>query len=120
MNKGFIEIGKSVIAVGQMFIQFPKPIGENQPLPQPRVWVKVGNEVLRGEEVSLFVDNNAIVRLSVKAADRIGIMDKWYISDGYYGKSVREGDFVPIDDLRETDGICEEMGYPPYRVDLGF
>ena len=120
MNKSFIEIGKSVIEVGQMFLQFPKPVADNQPLPQPRLWVKVSNETVWGEEVSLFVDNNAIVRLSTKAADRIGIMDRWYVSDGYYGESVRKGDFVPIDDLRETDGICEEKGYPLYQIDLGF
>ena len=119
MDKRFIEIGKSVIAVGQMFLQFPKPIADNQPLPQPRLWVKVSNETVWGEEVSLFVDNNAIVRLSVKS-ERIGIMDRWYVSDGYYGESVRKGDFVPIDDLRETDGICEEKGYPLYQIDLRF
>ncbi len=119
MNKNFIEINKSVIAVGQMFIQFPKPT-DYQPEPQPRVWVKVSDEFVWGEGVSLFVDNNAIVRKCVNPSARIGVMERWYVTDGYYGESVRKGDIVPIDDLRETDGICEEKGYPPYLVDLEF
>lgn len=118
MNKSGIEIEKSVIAMGQMFLQFPQPIADNQPKPKPRVWVKVANETISGEQVSLFVDNNAIVKITTKAADKIGIRDKWYITDSYYGKCVREGEFVPIDDLRQTDGICLEMGYPSYEIEL--
>ena len=93
---------KSNIAKGQMFIQFPQPIAELQDTPKPRVWVKVANETMSGEEVSLF-----------------GIRDKWYITDTYYGYNVRKGDFVPIDDLREVDDICIERGCGfPEEVDF--
>lgn len=115
---------KSNIEVGQMFIQFPQPISDNQEKPMPRVWVKIKSEVLGNhygedtEEVSIFVDNNALVQFSINPNYRIGIRDKWYITDTYYGTCVREGKFVPIDDLRQTDGICLEMGYPKYEVNL--
>ena len=115
---------KSNIAIGQMFIQFPQPIADGQEKPMPRVWVKIKNEVFGNhygedkEEVSLFVDNNALVQFSINPNYRIGIMDKWSITDSYYGRCVREGKFVPIDDLRQTDGICLEMGYPKYEINL--
>lgn len=110
---------KSNIAKGQMFIQFPQPIAELQDAPKPRVWVKVANETMSGEEISLFVDNNALVRLSIGQLKSFGIRDKWYITDTYYGYNVRKGDFVPIDDLREVDDICIERGCGfPEEVDF--
>ena len=104
---------KSNIAQGQMFIQFPQPIPELQDTPKPRVWVKVSDAdfEIADSGVSLFVDNRSLVLHSVGQLKKVGIRDKWYISDGYYGKCVREGVFVPIDDLREVEGICEELGY---------
>ena len=117
---------KSNIAIGQMFIQFPQPISDNQEKPMPRVWVKVANKVLGHhygedkEEVSLFVDNNALVQSSINPNYCIGIRDKWNITDRYYGECVRKGMFVPITDLREADGVCDEIGWPKYEVDLGF
>ena len=109
---------KSVIEMGQMFVQFPKPIAELQETPKARVWVKVANEVHDGEEISLFVDNNTIALISIGAVNKLGIRDKWHITDSYYGYNVRKGNFVPISDLRETDDICEQAGYPPYEVEL--
>ena len=101
---------KSNIEVGQMFIQFPKPIIELQDTPKPRVWVKVANETLGVDEVSLFVDNRVLVLLSIGALNRIGIRDKWFITDKYYGDCVRNGSFVPIDDLNKVEDICIERG----------
>jgi hypothetical protein len=115
---------KSNIAVGQMFIQFPKPIADDQEKPMPRVWVKIEGKVFGNhygedkEEVSLFVDNNALAKFSTNPNYRIGIMDKWYITDKYYGYSVRKGVFVPIDDLNDVNNICLEMGYPKYEIEL--
>ena len=116
---------KSNIAKGQMFIQFPQPIAELQDTTNPRVWVKIKSEVLGNhygedkEEVSLFVDNNALVRLSIGQLKSFGLRDKWYITDTYYGYNVRKGDFVPIDDLREVDDICIERGCGfPEEVDF--
>lgn len=104
---------KSNIAQGQMFIQFPQPIPELQDTPKPRVWVKVSDAdfEIADSGVSLFVDNRSLVLLAFGQLKEVGIRDKWYISDGYYGKCVRKGKFVPIDDLREVEGICEELGY---------
>jgi hypothetical protein len=118
------DMVKSNIAVGQMFIQFPQPIAELQEAPKPRVWVKVKNEVLGNhygedsEETSLFIDNEALAKFSIGSIKQFGIRDKWHITDGYYGQCVREGKFVPVSDLNEVDGICLEMGYPPYEMDI--
>lgn len=106
---------KSCIAQGQMFIQFPQPIAELQDTPKPRVWVKIRNEELDGKEVSLFVDNEVLILIAMGAHDvkekGVGIRDKWLVTDGYYGKCVREGKFVPIDDLRQVEDICVQLGY---------
>lgn len=109
---------KSDIPNGQMFIQFPSPIPELQDNPEPKVWVKVASETIDGEEVSLFIDNEAMAKVSVGALKKLGIRDKWNITDGYYGHMVQKGEFVPIDDLNEVDGICVEKGYPKYEIDL--
>ena len=109
---------KSNIAVGQMFVQFPKPIADDQEKPMPRVWVKVANETIDGEEVSLFVDNNAMVKISSGVLNKFGIRDRWYITDKYYGYNVLNGDFVPIDDLNDVNNICLERGYPKYEIEL--
>jgi hypothetical protein len=112
---------KSNIAIGQMFIYFDKSYME-----QPKVWVKVKNEEFgnfRGEateEVSSFVDNQALVEVSIGMKKHITIHDKWSITDSYYGKMVREGKFVPIDDLNKTDYICLQLGWPMYLMDIGF
>lgn len=101
---------KSNIANGQMFIQFPQPIAELQDTPKPRVWVKVGNYD-ENESLSLFVDNDAMIGISIGAVKQLGIRDKWLISDDYYKNCVRDGRFVPIDDLRQVEKICLELGY---------
>jgi hypothetical protein len=112
---------KSNIANGQMFIYFDKTY-----MDAPQVWVKVGNQKFgnhRGEdeeEVSQFVDNQAIVQISIGAKKNINIHEKFYITDPYYGKMVREGKFVPIDDLNEVENICEQNGWPFYEIELGF
>ena len=110
---------KSDIPEGQMFIYFDKTYME-----APQVWVKVGNRKFgnfRGEyeeEVSQFVDNRALARVSVGAGRDISIHEKFYITDTYYGKMVREGKFVPLDDLNETDDICLQLGWPAYVMDF--
>lgn len=100
---------KSNIAKGQMFVQFPQPISELQETPKPRVWVKV-SEYEGREDLSVFIDNDALVGFSIGAVKQFGIMDRWLISDNYYNDNVKAGKFVPIDDLREVEEICNERG----------
>ena len=97
---------KSSIPVGQMFVQLPSTIVELQATDKPKVWVKIDNV----EGISLFADNDALVGFSIGVVKEFGIRDKWYISDTYYGECVREGKFVPIDDLREVEEICHSRG----------
>jgi len=105
-----------------MFIHFTKPIFGNKDM--PKVWVKVKSEIFGNhygedaEEVSLFVDNNAMAKVAINPNYKIGLTEKWHITDGYYGQMVRMGEFVPVSDLNEVDGICLEMGYPPYEMDI--
>lgn len=114
-----MSMEKSYIVKGQMFIQFPQPIAELQDTPEPRVWVKVANETIDGKEVSLFVDNNTLILLSIGRLKHFGIRDKWYITDNYYNYNVKNGSFVPIDDLRLVDDICIERGCGfPKEVDF--
>lgn len=110
---------KSDIPKGQMFIHFTPTY-----MDKPKVWVKVKSEVFGNhygedtEEVSLFVDNNAMVKVAINPNYKIDLTEKWSITDGYYGKMVRKGEFVPLDDLNEVDGICIEKGYPKYEIDF--
>ena len=107
---------KSDIPNGQMFIHFTKPIFDDKDM--PKVWVKVANETINGEEVSLFADNNAVARIAAGSLKKFGIRDKWNITDKYYGHMVQKGEFVPVDDLNEADAICIEKGYPKYEIDF--
>lgn len=112
-------MNKSNIANGQMFIHFTPTY-----MDKPKVWVKVKSEVFGNhygedtEEVSLFVDNNAIVKVSINPNYKIGLPERWSITDGYYGKMVRKGEFVPIDDLAKCDDITEQLGWPAYVIDF--
>lgn len=98
----------SLIPKGQMFLQLPSTIVELQDTYKPRVWVKADNADIEG--VSLFVDNDALIGFSIGVVKKFGIRDKWYISDTYYNECVREGKFVPIEDLREVEEICHSRG----------
>ena len=84
---------------------------------KPKVWVKVDDTY---EEPSLFVDNNAIVRFSINPNRKADITERWLITDEFYGKMVRMGLFVPVDDLNQADRITEELGWPTYTIDFGF
>lgn len=104
---------KSNIAQGQMVLYF-----EPKTMTAPKVWVKVSDDT--DNEPSLFVDNDAMVRYTINKNYRPSITEQWHITDKYYGKMVREGKFVPVDDLAQCDRICEELGWPHYLMDLGF
>lgn len=115
-------MNKSNIANGQMFLHFNPTY-----MDRPKVWVKAKNKVCKvfanhygedTEEVSLFVDNNAMVKVAINPNYEIGLAEKWSITDGYYGKMVRKGEFVPIDDLRDVEGITEQLGWPAYVLDF--
>lgn len=103
-----------MIPVGQMFIFHSFPFPHSNTENKTEVFVKVSDE---GER-SLFVSNSAMARIAVKAQNRLHITDKWSISDEYYGRMVSEGRFVPIDDLRDTEKVCKEKGWPAYVIDL--
>ena len=105
-----------------MFIEFPQPIAELQDNPKPRVWVKIGErkKSINYLDYSVFINNEALAKYDLGTIKMFSICDEWLISDAYYGECVREGKFVPIDDLNEVDDICEQAGFPPYEMDLGF
>ena len=105
-------MAKSNIAQGQMVLHF-----NTETMDKPKVWVKVESD---NEEPSLFVDNDAIVRFSINPDFKPSISERWLITDKFYGKMVREGFFVPIDDLKEADRITEELGWPAYRISFPF
>jgi hypothetical protein len=107
-------MNKSNIAQGQMILYFDHNI-----MTAPKVWVKVSDNDTDNEP-SLFVVNDAVVRYCIDKNNLPSITEQWYISDRYYGKMVREGKFVPVDDLAQCDRICEELGWPNYLMDLGF
>jgi hypothetical protein len=112
-------MNKSNIANGQMFIHFTPSC-----MDKPKVWVKVTNKIFGNnhgedtEEVSLFVDNNAMVKAAINPNYKIDLTEKWSITDGYYGQMVRKGEFVPLDDLAKCDDITEQLGWPAYVIDF--
>lgn len=105
-------MAKSNIAQGQMVLNYNPQI-----MDKPRVWVKVDNTQ---EEPSLFIDNNVLVQFAINKNRKPQADEKWLITDEFYGKMVRQGLFVPIDDLNQAERITEELGWPAYYVDLGF
>jgi hypothetical protein len=112
-------MNKSNIANGQMFLHFTPTY-----MDKPKVWVKVKSEIFGNhygedkEEVSLFVDNNAMVKVAINPNYKIGLTEKWSITDTYYSLMVAEGEFVPLDDLNEVEGITLELGWPDYVIDF--
>ena len=100
----------SNIAQGQMVLHF-NPLT----MDKPRVWVKV--EENGNTEPSLFIDNQALVRHCVHG-DTPAPSERWLMGDKFYGEMVRKGEFVPITDLKEAEGIALEMGWPKYEVDI--
>lgn len=104
---------KTLIPNGKMFIYFDPSY-----MDAPRVYVKVTEKEVQGGVASVFVDNQAIVRFSVDGTE-ISSWDSWSISDQFFGKMVREGKFAPIDDLRECDDICLQLGWPRYEMEIG-
>lgn len=105
-------MAKSNIAQGQMVLNYNPQI-----MDKPRVWVKVDDTQ---EEPSLFIDNNVLVQFAINKHRKPQADEKWLITDEFYGKMVRQGLFVPIDDLNQAERITEELGWPAYYVDLGF
>ena len=105
-----------------MFAYHSKPFPHSDTENETQVWVKVTDEEGLSERTtrSIFVNNNALVKLSVNPNYKLKNEDKWSISDEYYGRMVRLGWFVPIDDLRDLDNITLELGWPAYEIDLGF
>ena len=112
-------MNKSNIPNGQMFLHY-NPIY----MDTPKVWVKVKSEIFGNhygedtEEVSLFVDNNAMVKVSINPNYKIGLTEKWSITDTYYSLMVAKGEFVPLDDLAKCDDITEQLGWPAYVIDF--
>ena len=110
---------KSSIAIGQMFVHFDKAYMEF-----PKVWVKVENRTLGNhygednEEVSLFVDNNALVKTAINPNYKPELTEKWNITDRYYKEMTRQGIFVPFNDLREVGDITKQLGCPDYVLDF--
>ena len=102
---------KSNIEKGQMFLHF-NPLA----MDKPKVWVKVSDT--DDTEPSLFIDNNALARISVNPNYKPSIIERWLITDTYYGEMVRKGEFVPVDDLAKCDDITEELGWPAYAIDF--
>ena len=105
-------MAKSLIPQGPMVFHY-NPLT----MDRPRVWVKVDDTQ---EEPSLFIDNNVLVQSAINKKRKPKADEKWLITDEFYGKMVRQGLFVPLDDLNQAERITEELGWPPYYVDLGF
>jgi hypothetical protein len=106
---------KSTIAQGQMILHFNPTT-----MDKAKVWVKAGNYKTDDTELSLFIDNNAMVRYAIDNRNQPRVNEKWYISDRFYGMMVREGRFVAVDDLNQASAVCEELGWPQYEIVLGF
>ena len=49
---------------------------------------------------------------------KIGLTEKWSITDTYYTLMVGKGEFVPLDDLAKCDDITEQLGWPDYLIDF--
>lgn len=105
-------MAKSNIPQGKMVLHF-----NPETMDKPKVWVKVESD---NEEPSLFLNNEALVRFSISSMNKPRIDERWLITDEFYGKMVRMGLFVPIDDLNQVDSITEELGWPTYEIDLPF
>ncbi len=75
---------------------------------KPEVYVMMDEGVVQGFEAKTFIKNSALVKHLISNYQPCP-SDIWAISDTYYKNMSEAGHFIPIDDLREAEDICEKF-----------
>ena len=102
---------------GDMFLLVPK--GIHQCYLSPEVFVKThdGTVTVQGVDASRFVKNSALVRMCLENTP-VSFSDYWAVTDRYFNALSDDGQVRIISDLRELEGICEELGIPVPEMEL--
>lgn len=113
-NFGY-QMRDTMIKEGTMFVRMPYDWDETKTV---AVYVKVGEFKQYGRTYSRFVENNALALFGA-ISKPIGFDAVWGIGEDYYDTNVKSGRFIPIEDLREVEILCEKLGVnPPPPIDL--
>lgn len=91
---------------GDMFLYKGNPLCGGK----PEVYVKThdGTTDVQGIEASVFIKNSALVR-TLTSNYTPDFTDQWALGDQYFARKVEEGEFIPINDIREASGICPDF-----------
>lgn len=75
---------------------------------KPEVYVMMDEGVVQGFEAKTFIKNSALVKHLISNYQPYP-SDIWAITDAYYKNMSETGHFIPIEDLREAEDICEKF-----------
>lgn len=75
---------------------------------KPEVYVMMDEGIVQGVEAKSFIKNSALVQ-HIISNYQPNQSDVWVITDAYYKKMSEAGHFIPIEDLREAEDICEKF-----------
>ena len=75
---------------------------------KPEVYVMMDEGVVQGVEAKTFIKNSALVKMCIGNYQPY-ISDTWAITDSYYKNMSEAGHFIPIDDIREAEAICDRL-----------
>lgn len=83
----------------------------------PEVYVLMKDDVVQGRPARIFIKSAALVRFLLHKK-RPTSSDTWaFSSDRYFESMTEKGHFIPIDDLREADELCEKFSLTMERAD---
>jgi len=75
---------------------------------KPGVYVMMEEGIVQGFEAKTFIKNSALVKHLISNYQPYP-SDIWAITDAFYGRMSEAGHFIPIEDLREADDICNKF-----------
>jgi hypothetical protein len=75
---------------------------------KPEVYVMMDEGVVQGFKAKSFIKNSTLVKVCISNYQPRP-SDLWAITDAYYKKMSEAGHFIPIEDLREVEDICEKF-----------
>ena len=76
---------------------------------QPEVYVMVDESIVQDTNTKSFIENSALVKHLISNYEP-STSDIWAITERYFNSMQDKGHFIPIDDIREAEDICEKFG----------
>ena len=84
---------------------------------KPEVYVLLKDGIVQDQKARIFVKNSALVKFSLNN-EKPSFCDTWaFTYSNYFDNMTKNGYFIPIEDLREADELCEKFGLTMEEID---